>query len=165
MASDLTVRRAPLWFLLCLLLGTLFVVRGVAPALEWVDARGWREVDATVVSSGIRHRENSSRWTPAVTYAYEVENTRYTGDRMTLGGPAWRRQRGALLVEKEMQERYPVGGRVRVWVDPENPARSVRERRMDEAALVPAIFGAMLIGAGIVGLTKRRQAAGGPAAW
>jgi hypothetical protein len=89
------------------------------------DAR-WREVAGVITKSEVEFCGDDYR--PVVEYTYEVDGVTYRGDTIARGlvtfnwkGPATR------VIEK-----FPVGARVPVFVDPKYPRQSALHPRVDK---------------------------------
>ena len=95
--------------------------------LRTFETRSWTPAEATVLRSEIvretSHSKHGTRTTyrPYVAYAYEAGGTRFENDRygttkFSSGDPG----RAARAVQE-----HPAGSRATVWVDPDDPSRSV----------------------------------------
>jgi len=108
-------------------------------------------IDEIPVSGG---SEGEPSYRPVVTYHYEIDGERHTGQRVTplntTGGHAWAAQRVA---------NYRIGQAYTAWHDPALPTESFLAR---ERVIVPYLFtiipllGLILCGLGIAGLRKTR---------
>ncbi|MFL6605677.1 MAG: DUF3592 domain-containing protein [Steroidobacteraceae bacterium] len=81
----------------------------------------WTRVSGRVVRSGVEYR--GEEFAAAVVYSYQHKNVEYTGNIVSFPqivynwrGPAER-----------ICQRYPEGATISVYVDPQNPKRSVLE--------------------------------------
>ena len=153
-------RRTSAWLLgasivLCL------VFLGIGARLLWVqEARLMRytpvrvTIDATRIDE-ITDSEGTPIYRPVVSYHYELNGQRYTGDRVTplnnSGGLRWAEQRVAS---------YRIGRTYTAYHDPAQPAESFLAR---ERAVLPylfimiPVFGLIVCAIGVAGLRKARS--------
>lgn len=102
---------------------------------------GWREVSGTILKSEVKFDWEDYR--PIIEYEYRVDGKSYRGDKIVIGpriqfnwkGPASR-----------LVERYPVGLKVTVYVDPHNPRRAVLQTGTDRNLML------FLVGVGAIAL-------------
>ncbi len=127
----------------------VFVVAGLGffvpffllPAFEALDARDWREVPATVVSSQVRAHsgDDGTTYSVEVVYRYETGGRELHSDRYHfLSGSSSGYKNKAAIVE-----RYPEGAEVTAWVDPDNPGSAVLSRDFSSEwlfGLLPLVF-------------------------
>lgn len=113
-----------------------------------VVVAGWPTVDGVVTSTDVVDASSSGpRYLPWITYNYEVAGTAYEGDRLRLGGRVMFQSRAKAL---DYLARFPSHGRVKVYYDPKQPARSLLDPSPQSYVFVVfAIFAAV---AGFVGL-------------
>lgn len=114
-------------------LGLLILVAGVGLGLflarqqvEIHRAESWTEAQGTVLSSTVEYHSGGStnseeRWSPEVTYEYEVEGRKYTSRRVQIGGLSYARQGPA----DRMVAGLPVMGPVTLFYDPDDPGEAV----------------------------------------
>lgn len=92
------------------------------------SAQSWPSTSGVVLSSSVqvRRSHNSSSEYPVVVYQYEVDGKSYQGQRVKASDK--------FISVRIMGEaratvaRYPVGARVSVYYDPNNPSESALER-------------------------------------
>lgn len=107
--------------------GAIFAGFASSFVVRTIEARSWTPVEATVLRSevvrGTSHSKHGTRTTfrPYVAYSYAVGGERFEGDRygaakISTGDPG-----PARLAVQE----HPAGSRATVWVDPDDPSRSV----------------------------------------
>ncbi len=107
--------------------GAVFAAFASSFVVRTVEARSWTPVEATVLRSevvrGTSHSKHGTRTTyrPYVAYAYEVGGTRFEDDRY---GAAKVSSEDPGRAARAVQE-HPAGSRATVWVDPDDPSRSV----------------------------------------
>ena len=92
------------------------------------SAQSWPSTSGVVLSSSVQvRRSNRSRSEyPVVVYQYEVNGKSYQGQRIKAGDKFM-----SIRISGETQAtvaRYPVGSRVTVYYDPNNPSESALER-------------------------------------
>ena len=137
------------------LFGTVFIGLGcgqlyiVAPRLYYgARSTGWPVVEGVVTESGSGVTFTSDRrylYSPRVRYTYTRNGAQMTG--MLIGfstGPAW-----SEASARKQAAAYPVGRRVRVSYDPEEPSRAVVEPGIRLSSSMYAAFGLVLILGGL----------------
>jgi hypothetical protein len=109
------------------------------------NIRGWAVTEGVIIKSGTRiQRSPGNRGAPTtiadVRYSYAVDDIKYHNDTISLA------QYGSSSARHAAQEarRYPVGSRVAVYYDPENPHDSVLEHK------TPWIFIGLFAGLGTI---------------
>ena len=151
--------------------GALFASFGATAFLRTLEARSWTPTDATVLRAEVvSSRTHSSKgrsstvYRPAIAYAYEVDGTRYEGDRFA----AATFSSSNLDFARRAVEEHPAGSRATVWVDPADPTRSVfsdPHGRLSPVLylflLFPLVFVAIGIGL-VVGSFRTARVAGTP---
>ena len=120
--------------LYALLLGVILYF-GIQQALEMDDSREWPTTEGVITRSLIvqHHPRGSEKhgyaqrreYEVRVEYSYDVEGTRYGGDRLRIRPNRYQGERSA----KRELAKYPAGQKVKVYYDPEKPERSVLELR------------------------------------
>lgn len=123
--SDRRERPDP-WFLICGGGGLLVTIGCLAGYFMMLDyfrrAEAWPTVTGIVTAAAIGKSSGRGNWPRAeVEYRYTVDGRTYDSDRVMLIGSQtfWNRQAAS-----EWIQRYPVGGPVRVLIDPGNPSFS-----------------------------------------
>ncbi len=119
----------------------------VLPVLQIVDARSWEAVSCTILTSEVESHSgsDSTTYSVAITYEYEVGGQRITGDRYNFSSGSSSGYDGKAKVVGQ----YPPGFETLCFVDPEDPSASVLNRSPGWFllwALFPIPF--MLIGFG-----------------
>lgn len=149
-------------FLLGGALGSWFLL--VRPVARLVDARGWAEVECTVIASDVRSHDSDDGTTYSVDILYEYSwqgRSHRSSRHRFLGGSS-----SGYAAKRELVERYPVGATRTCWVDPEDPRLAVLDRGFHPVyllGLIPlaaALGGALALG---YGLRRPRQEAAGTA--
>jgi hypothetical protein len=103
------------------LFGALGLLGGWVGVSHGRASQEWPQVDAVVVTSRI-HASNSGRFSPRVTYQYEVDGQKYTNDKIQYGPTE--RSRDKREVERVLAK-YPKGGAVKAYYHPRRPHQSV----------------------------------------
>ena len=87
------------------------------------DINSFPKIEGTIQDAGIAlsNRNSVIYYYPHVIYSYNVNNVKYKSERISFEGV---RFNGNGLAESYMR-RFPIGGKVQVYYDPENPRISV----------------------------------------
>lgn len=144
-----------------LVLGAALVYFSCTGIIKGLASAGWPEVDATVIYS---HESGYHRAQLDVRYEYSIAGRQLSGDR-------WRYAFGLGLGQmkswqvRAVQASYLVGQKVKVAVNPADPAESVLEPGAQAEDLLWVLAGFVLMLAGLHPSRKERRAAReGPAA-
>ena len=145
--------------------GAVFVAAGIAvssrslsPLQEWRASASWVETQAVVTVSAVRENSDSDGTTyyPYIAYSYQFNGKTYEGDKYEFFKVSSSGYKG----KAEIVRSYPVGEEIRVYIDPENPVRSVINRDAGWSIILYTLFPFIFIGLGstlfIAGLIKRR---------
>jgi hypothetical protein len=97
--------------------------RRVRAAENWIMTLG--EIVTSEVKVGTSVRNRSRVYSPHIVYEYEVMGQRYRGERVHLG---YELGAGIESWAAERLADYPVGKRVEVYYDPNEPANAVLEK-------------------------------------
>jgi hypothetical protein len=136
------------FFAVFLLMGLVFTVVFLWPIVQILQARDWREMSCTILSSEVQtHRgdKGSRTYSVAVSYEYFIEDQRYVSTRYKFMGGSSSGYDG----KAEIVERLRPGTKSVCYVDKRNPAEAVLERGFTADLLfgfIPLIFAA--VGAG-----------------
>lgn len=136
-----------------LITGLLFLLSlyFLVPLLR-VDSSTWPAAEGRVIDRVARsHRNQHRKYDLFVTYEYEVNGQRHTGNRRSLAiAPV---ERVAAISSPQALEKagFPVGQKVRVFYNPKNPTESVLEPRIGTGSRL--MYGAVIgfTGLGFVG--------------
>jgi len=96
------------------------------------DSQAWNEGEAEILSSDMEKRvqedeeSRSVSYIPHVRYRYFVDRQEYQGDQIGFGDLQFSIDRKA----EAILEAYPVGGKVRVFINPLNPQEAVLDRQI-----------------------------------
>lgn len=134
--------------------GAVFVAAGIAvssrslsPLQEWRASASWVETQAVVTVSAVRENSDSDGTTyyPYIAYSYQFNGKTYEGDKYEFFKVSSSGYKG----KAEIVRSYPVGEEIRVYIDPENPVRSVINRDAAWAIVFYTLFPFIFIGAGL----------------
>lgn len=112
----------------CAVLAGLFVAGLVRQRGRLKTAESWSKIEGEIVASEVDQpashvSDDLNDATPIIRYRYRVGGKDFQGDQIRIGGhPLTTR-----ILAMRLTARYPVGARVDVNVDPDDPARSVLE--------------------------------------
>lgn len=122
----------PLFAVLTLLFGAMFVAVGTEQRINGHDSTNWPVVPAVVTASKIEHESSASinmaagedRYHALITYRYEHEGTAYEHTGFNIGGSLTYsiEDRAVAFIAS-----YPVGSRLKVHVNPARPDTAVVE--------------------------------------
>ncbi len=124
------------------------LVRDARACGTWPQAEG-RVVSAEVVKVG--REKDKTTYAPDVSYTFSVAGREFRGSRVTLV-PRNSISRQSM---QSMIASYPVGGAVRVFYDPRDPANCVLSTATNGTEWAYAISGALLLGVGIFSLKPK----------
>jgi hypothetical protein len=121
-------------FVLALLgLGIYLVVFSRRSKKKAEESQGWPSTNGTVISSEVKRSVNRDEdghetyaYYPGVEYTYQCAGQTFTGKRLSFGGLV--AQKDPSAVQTALQK-YPPGGVVTVYYNPENPSEAVLERQ------------------------------------
>ena len=134
--------------------GIIAVFFGSRTVLRAIESENWPSTTGEVNYSEVDIHSDSdgTSYSPDVRYFYFVEGKQYQSERVYFGSDVSSSNRRR---HQETVDRYPVGSRVTVYYDPDNPATGVLEpgATFDSAFLV--IFGGCfgLSGLGSLGVS------------
>ena len=115
----------------------------VARSRSWLIANG-----ATTRSEVVRERtRNNTIYKAVIEYAYSVNGRDYHSSKLSIGGDL---NTSASSRAKRRCAKYPIGGELQVFYDPEDPSSCCLERRADTAPLLTWIgVGALALSAAV----------------
>lgn len=103
------------------------------PARVATGSAGWTATPCTILFSEVAEEEKTEPWgnntrtfkvySPAITFAYEVDGTRHTSSTVSLKAGASRDDSWA----REMVDKFPVDTDQTCYVDPDNPDAAILE--------------------------------------
>jgi len=122
-----------IFVLALLVLGIYLVVFSLRSKKKAEESQNWPNTPGTVTLAEVKRSVNrdedgneSYDYFPKVGYTYQVGGETLTGNRLSFGGIL--AQKNPASVQKIL-ERYPVGGQVTVYFDPNKPSEAVLERQ------------------------------------
>lgn len=109
----------------------------------------WTRVTGRVLASSIEARTStngdghrSTSYYPNVLYEYAVNGQRYQNNRITFGMDVGYGNRAR--VEQDVAQKYPVGGAIQVYYDPQDATQSVLELKLPASKWVWLIIFALV---------------------
>ena len=146
--------------------GGLAIFLLVLPVSRLAMAQTWVEVPATVVDATLRSwsTDDGTSYRADVLYEYSAAGRLWRSNRRSFS-PMHSADADAA---RSVVDRYPAGAEIPCFVDPDDPGRSVLDRRLRPVYLIglfPLVF--LLVGLGLLAHVVRRrrhrgQAANGP---
>jgi hypothetical protein len=137
------------------LVGASAMGLGVENTLRARSSLAWPSVEGRITSASVERKSSPSTtrqgssdsitYRPQIVYAYAVEGTSYTGERISYGGYATSDPADA----RRVVERYPEGRAVRVYYMPERHGECVLEPGMAGVPWLLLALGLVFSGAGI----------------
>lgn len=113
-----------MWSAVFIVAGSGVLLYGIGLVRDARTCASWPSVEGRITASEAQvvARETDRRtYTPSVAYTYVVDGKRYEGNRLTLVP----RNSPSLQLTHTILARYPVGGTVRVFHNPNDPASAV----------------------------------------
>lgn len=148
-----------------IILGVLILLGGGAGLYAGLDrmmrggaSQGWESVEGEVISSRVdrqwgRSQTNSRtdwRYYAEISYRYESGGERYTSSRIRIDDPPGGSGASGKEESQKYVDRFPVGAKPEVFVDPDDPTEAVLIRGTSSSGLwIPLLFGVLAIGAGV----------------
>jgi Protein of unknown function (DUF3592) len=136
---------------LFIVFGCIATVLGIRRCKEGGLTRTWPSVEGMVVHSAIVETPGNWQYTdtvfqPVITYQYQVSGRAYTGKRIKVTDIASGRKFADGILK-----RYPIGAKIPVYHDPENPHAAVLQPGNDGNSLGIIAVGTLfvLVGVGI----------------
>ena len=121
------------WFLrlflgIFLMIGLGMLILGVSKIMTAKDSETWPSKEGTVLESkiSINSSDDGTTYGADVTYEYKVNEKTYEGDKVTVSEVST----GSRGRARNIVNRYPVGNKVTVFYDPDDPETSVLETGM-----------------------------------
>lgn len=139
------------------LAAVFFASLGTFIALRWGwqkvalarASRSWPTVPGTVLAATlvrVSGSDNGDTYRARIEYAYVVEGTRFTGDRVCAGDQLLS---GSVSGANKVLARYPVGTEVPAAYDPADPASSLLEPGSAGTAWILTALGTLFAGIGV----------------
>lgn len=142
---------------LFLVVGLVFSLFFVLPAIKSLRALDWQETECQMLASSVATHsgDDGATYSVEVTYRYRFDGAEYTSNRYRfLGGSSSGREGKQKVVDS-----LPPGSTTTCWVNPESPGDSVLDRGLSweyAFALLPLVF--VLFGAAGLVLALRARA-------
>ncbi len=112
-------------FLSAFILGGLIALGVGGWNFVWsVRSASWPTVEGAVLTSKLEMQQGNKgpTYSARITYDYQVKGRHYDGSRLAFGALS-----SSMGYEQGILDRYPVGGKVRVYYDRSDPAEAVLE--------------------------------------
>lgn len=145
--------RVRLVLLIIALVGLLIAAGGGFFAYRSSQSRSWPTAEGRITRSEVERErsigdaEEDVQYRAIVHYAFTVDGTEYTGERVAFGlGTSNRRSDAAGIID-----RYPVGQTVQVHYSPDDPKDAVLETGVGGFAIIMLIVGPLLLLFGLIG--------------
>lgn len=151
-----------------IIFGGVFVAAGIGvlsqslpPLQEWWASASWVETPAVVTASAVRENSDndSTTYYPYIAYSYDFNGKTYEGDKYVF----FKVSSSGYDGKAEVVRAHPVGREIKIFVDPQNPERSVINRDAEWSAIISILFPFIFIGVGsaifIAGLMMRNTPA------
>ena len=108
------------------------------------SSTNWPTTEGQILESEFKTKGDSTSY-PGVKYQYDVNGKTYDGERIVFGSAA-DLPRGTL-------DRYPVGGTVTVFYDPNDPESAVLQTASTSSMYIGIVLGPILVIVAIIMLT------------
>ena len=135
--------------------------QSLPPLQEWWASASWVETPAVVTASAVRENSDndSTTYYPYIAYSYDFNGKTYEGDKYVF----FKVSSSGYDGKAEVVRAHPVGREIKIFVDPQNPERSVINRDAEWSAIISILFPFIFIGVGsaifIAGLMMRNTPA------
>jgi len=113
--------------------GGLLIYQSIRSRKKAESSQSWPATTGHITDAHVSHHtstdsdgDTSDHYSPKVRYTYPVAGTTYEGDKIGFG---FQQSFGNASKAQAALTRYPVGGQISVFYDPNNPADAVLERR------------------------------------
>ena len=142
-------------FIIVLVIGLVVLVKFGRDILLGQKSRSWPKISGTILQSSLEahhHTDDdgssSTNYGVLVSYKYSVSGQEFEGNRRTFSDvrTGSRRRTEALLA------RYPQGGQVDVYYDPQDPSSCVLETGVGGSTYVLLVFAVVLVLVGLAGV-------------
>lgn len=121
------------FFLLTIGLGLYLVISNIKARKKADSSQNWPSISGTIttaeVKKSVSHDDDGDEtinYYPYVEYTYQVAGKQYSAKRLSFGAQV--APNNPAPVQEKLQK-YPVGGQVAVYYDPQNPSDAVLERQ------------------------------------
>lgn len=142
-------------FIIVLVIGLVVLVKFGRDLLLGQKSRSWPKISGTILQSSLEvhhHTDDDGRskttYGVLVSYKYSVSGQEFEGNRRSFSDvrTGSRRRTEALLA------RYPQGGQVDVYCDPQDPSSCVLEPGVGGSTYVLLVFAVVLVLVGLAGV-------------
>ena len=140
------------WFIsLFLFAGLCILIYGLVQLHMAWRSTGWNTASGSVISSKIVGSGKNKK--PEIKYVYTVNDRNYTGDQIYIGPDP---MGGGIGIPSplEFTRKYPEGKPVKIYYDPDDPARSVLEPGINRIIVLLSAMGVFFL---LLGTLIRRQ--------
>ena len=110
-----------------------------------LKAASWPEVEGEITHSGLDFDRSDGRWSVQITYRFALAHRVFTSDQVSYG-----LMENSLTAKQQLIDTYPVGRRVRVYYDPDDPSRAVLERNPSNLWIWLCLIGAIFMVFGLL---------------
>jgi hypothetical protein len=119
-----------------------------------ICSSGWPAAEGVIVWSrvGTGSTRDFAYYEPDVEYCYSVGDQRFRSDRIVYGG-VWLTR----WLADRVAEKYPIGRKVSVYYDSDNPSRAVLEPGLSGLCMVLIAIGLTLIALGVTIYVRGRR--------
>jgi len=135
-----------------ILVGLYLIIIGVRHIFKARAVKKWRQIEGAVTGLTLSHQPTSKgriAYKPVIEYVYNVDENQFTGSKRCITEIAYGRQHSA----EKVLSRYSIGGKVTVFVNPDNPREAFLEPNMSLPLLaVMLIFGPIVLTVGCIGV-------------
>ena len=133
------------FFMVFIAIGVVIAIRGVGTVIDALRSTDWPPTEGSVTASGVdmqndtdtERRTRALRYSPAVSYSYDVDGTTYSSDLLGFVRLWTDDESGAHRIAR----RYPVGQAVTVYYDPGDPSRAVLDPGVSLNSMLTLLFG------------------------
>jgi len=130
---------AGLFILVFAAAGVFLIYQSVRSRQKADASRSWPATSGQVTDAQVAHHTNtdsdgdtSEHYTPKVSYTYQALGQEYQGNKIGFG---FQQSFGSSAKAQAALARFPVGGQVTVYYDPNNPSEAVLERKAGGSTL------------------------------
>jgi hypothetical protein len=142
-------------YVIVLVIGLVILVKFARDILLGRRSRGWPKTSGTILQSTLEtHHETDDDGTTSTThgvavhYRYSVSGQEFEGRRRSFSDVRKSSKRSM----ESILARYPQGGSIDVYYDPENPSSAVLETGVGASAYILLAFAVVLVLFGLAGL-------------
>jgi len=146
-----------LFFSVFFLMGLGFEIMIARQTLNNLATYGWRQAEAVITAAAVLPpRDDESDPVLQVRYAYTAGGAALANDRIEAGARAFETSDAYRLAEH-----YAIGKCVPCWVNPNDPAEAVLQRKNPATALI-VLFPLIFVAVGVIGIWAMWRTKGAP---